>query len=231
MTTALGARLASAAKLVRQGAYLADIGTDHAYLPIFLLKSGKIERALCSDVNEGPLLSAKRNALEAGLSDKVEFTLADGLDAAATLGLTDIAICGMGGELIADIIDRAPFVRTEGVRLILQPMTKQAHLRRYLARCGFAVREEIYSAEADKFYLCLCAEYTGECREISDLEAELGLIDRDASPSYELSGYLRQRERALTKCVRGKIAGGESSPRELVILNEIGVILNEKRKG
>ena len=102
------ARLASAAELVRQNAIFADIGTDHAYLPLFLLESGRINFAYCSDINEGPLASARKNAEERGMVDKMDFILTDGATVLRDRGITDYAICGMGGELIADIIHRAP---------------------------------------------------------------------------------------------------------------------------
>ena len=86
----LDGRLSSAAKFVRQGARFADIGTDHAYLPIFLLRSGRIDYAFASDINDGPLASAIENAREAGVYSKMEFALADGLDAIRDTDITDI---------------------------------------------------------------------------------------------------------------------------------------------
>ena len=114
----IGKRLLSAAEFVRQGAYFADIGTDHAYLPLFLLEGGKIERAVCSDINAGPLETAKRNAEEYGLSDRIIFRLTSGAEGLSDMGITDYAICGMGGELIAEIIESAPHLKDGAVRLI-----------------------------------------------------------------------------------------------------------------
>ena len=103
MRETLSPRLLCVAKLVRQNAVLADVGTDHAYLPLFLLSVGKIDRAICSDINEGPLASARENASLDGLTEKITFLLTNGLCGVMAYSPTDIAICGMGGELIAEI--------------------------------------------------------------------------------------------------------------------------------
>ena len=184
-------RLLSAADFVRQDAFLADIGTDHAYLPLFLLSEGRIKKAFCSDVNEGPLASARANAEAAGLLDRVEFTLADGADALGGKDITDYAICGMGGELIADIISRAPEMKDPSVRLILQPMTRRGALVKFLTQNGFEVIGEAYSRDAGKFYVTLLVAFSGECRKTDELEAEFG---RSATPCKNIAakiGYLK----------------------------------------
>lgn len=186
-------RLLSAADFVRQDAILADIGTDHAYLPLFLLRAGRIVRAFCSDINEGPLDSARAHVGAAGYLDRVEFTLADGADALAGKGITDYTICGMGGELIADIIDRADEMRDPAVRLILQPMTRRGVLVSYLYRNGFEVLEEAYSKDAGKHYVTLLVAYSGICRDVSELEAEFGRADTPARNSEAKLGYLKAK--------------------------------------
>ena len=98
-TSRIDARLLSAAEYVRAGAVFADIGTDHGYLPVFLLKNGIIERAVLTDINEHPLESARESVRAEGLSDRVDFYLTDGALGLEGLGITDVAVCGMGGEL------------------------------------------------------------------------------------------------------------------------------------
>ena len=205
-------RLLSAADFVRQDAILADIGTDHAYLPLFLLSEGRISRAFCSDINEGPLASARANAESAGLLDRVEFILADGADALLGRGVTDYAICGMGGELIADIIDRAPEMKDPAVRLILQPMTRRGSLASYLYKNGFEILSEAYSQDAGKYYVTLLVGYSGECREIDGLEAEFGSIATPCKNRAARLGYLRTRLAVLEKRRAGigmSTTGGE----------------------
>ena len=219
MKPILGNRLLSAAKFVRQGAYFADVGTDHAYLPLFLLSEGVIERAVCSDVNEGPLNSARKNAEENGLCDKMIFKLSDGAAELSGLGITDYAICGMGGELIAAIIDRAPHLKDSSVNLILQPMTRQAELRRYLASAGFEILEEAYSFDAGKYYVCIRAVYNGISKSISDFEAEFGKLGPRAEFSDAKKGYLDVKLRALKRASGGKaMAGVTDSPESRLLL-------------
>ena len=181
----IGARLRACASFVREGAVLADVGTDHAYLPIFLFASGKIERAVLSDINAGPLAVAEENVRANGFYDRSSLVLCDGAGALAGMGITDYAICGMGGELIADIISRAEQLRDSSVRLILQPMSRVAALRTYLFENGFKILRELYSTEEDKHYVTILAEYTGERVEFSPHEAHFGK-EGAASPSQEL---------------------------------------------
>lgn len=167
-------RLLAAASFVRPGAVLADIGTDHAYLPLYLLSQGKIKRAIAADIGEGPLSRARAHIAASGYAGQIETVQTDGLRGLADRGITDVAICGMGGELIAEILAAAPFVRSGDVRLILQPMTRSATLRRYLAGAGFAILGERPCRAAGRVYSCLCARYDGVCRTLSPLEAEVG---------------------------------------------------------
>ena len=221
INSSLDKRLLSCADYVRAGAVFADIGTDHGYLPIFLLNTGRIQRAYLSDVNSGPLASAERNARDNGLSDKCEFILTDGAAALSGKGITDYAICGMGGELIARIVEDAPHLKEIGTRLILQPMTKQEHLRRYLASNGFSVLDERFSFDSGKYYVTLLAEYTGECREISESEAELGIKTVHEGDRVEYLGFLDGKMKAVKKAFLGKSAAGYVTADEEMLIGMI----------
>ncbi len=223
--TVPGARLASAVKYVRQDAVFADIGTDHAYLPIYLLRKGIVKHAVLSDINEGPLHSARANAEQAGVLDRVEIVLADGAMALCDKGITDVAIFGMGGELIADIIERAPFLSDRGVRLILQPMTKQTYLCKYLEKKGFELIGETYTTDSGKFYRTLCVTMGERTQAFSENFAEIGF---EATPCEEFEaklGYLQARYASVIKAVNGKKAAGydfdEDERSAKIILAEI----------
>ena len=222
----LDGRLLSVGKFVRQGAQFADIGTDHAYLPIYLLRRGIIEHAVAADINEGPLNSAKENAADMGVSDKIKFFLTDGVQGLENEGLTDIAIAGMGGELIADIIDAADFLKDGHLRLILQPMSKQAHLRRYLANNGFLITDEKYSSSSSKFYVTMCVHYSGTIRELDIYEAEFGSRDFLEEITPEARGYLLKKRNSLYKTAKGRLSGGEAEPEELALCTYLDEILS-----
>lgn len=224
-TPATDPRLRAAAGFVRQGAVFADIGTDHAYLPLFLLSEGRILRAVCTDIGEGPLASARAHAAATPYASRMSFHLADGAACLSDEGVTDVAICGMGGELIADILSRAPFLEDGNVRLILQPMTRPAALRRYLAARGFTVVGEAFPLSEGKRYVVLAAEYTGTPYALTPLEYELGFLTREKLADPAFRDYIERRRRTLEKIAGGKRRGGESSDAEDALLSELNELL------
>lgn len=132
----LDKRLQLCADFVR-GNRVCDVGTDHAYLVAELLASGRCETAVAVDINEKPLAAARETLRKAGVSDKAEVILSDGLKNVPESGVTDIVIAGMGGELIADILSRCLWL--EGKNLILQPMTRASALIDFLCGNGFEI--------------------------------------------------------------------------------------------
>ena len=225
--SAINARLLSAAELVRQDATFADIGTDHAYLPLFLLENQRIKYAFCSDINEGPLASAERNARGRQMLDKTEFILTDGASVLAGKGITDYAICGMGGELIAHIIDNAPHLLDSGVNLILQPMSRQAFLRKYLTSHGFDIKCESYSFDSGKYYVCLLASYDGKERSIDNIEAELGINGADFYGRESRIGYIKNILSARRRAFEGKLQGGVENAEEKNLIDALEQLLAE----
>ena len=145
-------RLASVAALVPPGAKFADIGTDHAYLPVWLLQRGIITRALACDLRQGPLDRARATAEKYGLTQYMDFRLCDGLAGVRPGEADTIAIAGMGGETIAAILAAAPWVWEAGCLLLLQPMSAQPHLRRWLREHGYTIAREILTREGDTIY-------------------------------------------------------------------------------
>lgn len=166
-------RLMSAVGFIRGGIF-ADVGTDHGYLPIYLYKRGLIKKAVASDINPMPLESARRNILQQGVQEGIVTVLSDGLEKIQDFRPDDIAIFGMGGELICRIIENATWTKDPKIRLILQPMTKQEETRQYLLSEGFSIVDEALSYDDGKIYQTICAEYSGESESYCATELILG---------------------------------------------------------
>ena len=181
-------RLSAVARFVTPGAVLADIGTDHAYLPAYLIEQGVITSAFACDINEGPLQNARKTIERCGINS-VEFVLGSGLHGLEHKNVTQFVIAGMGGEMIASILEQSPWCKAQRYTFVLQPMTKIDFLRKFLYREGFEITEETLVAEADKLYTVMKVRYTGERCEVSEAFALLGKAG--AHPLFEQK---RQRE-------------------------------------
>lgn len=168
--TALDNRLRTAAELCREGRVVADVGCDHAQLACFI--AGRSKRVIASDVRDGPLEAARRTVAEWGVRN-VLVVKSDGLREIDFAD--DVVICGMGGELIAEIIGGCRFLNGD-TRFILQPMTKPDFLRKWLYENGYEIIEERTAADGGKLYSIMYVSYTGEKREADELTALTGKL-------------------------------------------------------
>ncbi len=203
----IGSRLLAVTKLLKEvndNTLFADIGSDHAFLAIEVLKNGLALSAIASDINEQPLLKGKENAARSGV--KMNFYLSDGFDAIDNLPITSAAICGMGGELIAKIIDRSKAARN--ATLIVQPMSAQEDLRKYLWDNGFLIEKELFVHEAGKSYTVMKIKFGGERTEYSYIDLFLG---KERLPSREFSLYCEKILIAAKKRRLGVVARGEDT--------------------
>lgn len=149
----LSERLAKVASYVPTGAVVADIGSDHAYLPCYLIHEGVAVRAIAGEVVKGPYESAVKQVRQEGLTDKVTVRLADGLAAVTAADMVDtVTIAGMGGPLIASILTKNPESLTHVTRLILQPNIHAMAIRQWAVAHQFAILEEAILEEDDKIY-------------------------------------------------------------------------------
>ncbi|MBR4865641.1 MAG: SAM-dependent methyltransferase [Clostridia bacterium] len=202
---ALTPRLALVAELLGKGKCVADIGTDHAYLPARLVLDGKFERAIASDVVPGPVENARRTVEALGISDRVEVRMAPGLDGIQTGEADAVAIAGMGGELIASILEAGKHVIE--VPAVVQPMTTEERLRKSLGEMGYEIREEKLVTEGRRIYTVLRVDYTGEIRIVSEEEAYLGRVYAD-NPREMASRYMEKKKHVLRKAAAGNRAAG-----------------------
>ena len=170
----LSNRLMTAVEFVRKGSVFADIGTDHGYLPIYLYEKGLVKKAVAADINPMPLESARKNIAQHGIADGIDTVLSDGLKKIEDFSPEDIAIFGMGGELICRIIEDAAWTKNPDIRLILQPMTKQDEVREFLLLEGYSIVDESLSRDDGKIYQTICAEYSGMSESYTQAELVLG---------------------------------------------------------
>ncbi len=162
-------RLGAAFGFCRSGVVSVDVGCDHARLAAALALE-KNCRVIASDVKDGPLEAAKRTLAELGVTS-VKTVKSDGLDKIDYAD--DVIICGMGGELIADIAQRCRFT-SENTRFILQPMTKAEVMRKLLCKAGFELLEEKTAEDSGKIYSVMLWRFTGISRDIDEIEALCG---------------------------------------------------------
>lgn len=155
-------RLSLCAEMVRRGSRLADIGTDHGYLPIALCQDEIIPSALACDINPLPLQSARDNIEKYGLSDRIQTRLSDGLKEVRPGEVDDVVIAGMGGELIRDILSAAPWIKDSKKHLVLQPMTHHEDVVKWLYENGFEIDRQGAALDEGKYYTVISARYTGE---------------------------------------------------------------------
>ena len=194
--TQLSPRLGLIASLVTPGVSLADVGTDHAYLPTALLLAGKIRSAVATDINRGPLSSAAEHARSAGVLDRIRLVLCDGLALVAPDEADEIVIAGMGGETMAGILAAAPWTK-RGARLILQPQSKLPELRRWLYENGYRIDGEYLVRDAGRIYTVMTAR--GGSAPVPDT-AELYVGEARLQHSRGLFGeYLRDMSRKLER--------------------------------
>lgn len=194
-------RMQKLASLVTEGNRLADVGTDHGYIPIALMQAGKIPSAIAMDVNRGPLARAEAHIREAGLATYIETRLSDGLRELGAEDADTVLIAGMGGMLILRIL-------TEGIphlsgveELILQPQSDVYRVRDWLQKHGYRVETEELVEEDGKYYPMMRA-VRGQERRMEQAELYYGKAEVQRSPevlrSY-LETKLQEGQRILLK--------------------------------
>lgn len=176
----MSSRLEMIASFVTQGRGVADIGTDHAILPIILRRRGYKGYIVAGDINEGPLKKAERGLLEAEIDD-VELKLCNGLESIDGSRIDTIVVAGMGGDTITGILDRGLYDMPEWAdrsdyKLILHPVTKPEILRYWLVNNGFRISGENYIEDNGILCQIICAE-PGESEKYMDSELYVGKLE------------------------------------------------------
>lgn len=217
----LGSRLQTVADFVPQGSIAADIGTDHGYLSIELIKSGKCTKVIAGDVNEGPYLAAKRSIRDAALSDEIDIRLGSGLSILQK-NEADIAVfCGMGGNLIRQLLMDEPDIVNSLKGLILQPQQGYSALRRYLYEMGWHIKDEAIAKEDGRIYQIIYA-VPGKDAMPDDLELEIGPVLNSKRPplfTEMIDEFITKAKRSL--CGMEKSATAKNSPHYAKLQNYV----------
>lgn len=193
-------RLLAVADMVGDCKSLADVGTDHAYVPVYLVENKRAESAIAMDINKGPLLRADENIKRFKLSDKITTRLSDGLEKLQNGEVDTVVIAGMGGILINSIIESHKARLTSVKKYVLQPMTAIEETRKYLAENGFNIVDEALAKEDKKIYTIICAE-RGEMKIEKEINLLIGkhLIKKQDKILPELlSGKIYEYEKAVS---------------------------------
>lgn len=172
----LTTRLQQVANMVPQGTCMADIGTDHGYVPIYLVEKGIMDRAIACDIHQGPLERAKENLVSSGLAEKISLRLGGGLAPLEKGEVEGVTICGMGGLMIRQILEDEAEKAAALSWIILQPQNHVADLKYFLSRHHFRIEKESLCLEGGQLYEMMKV-VPGEMTPVSLLEAEIGVTE------------------------------------------------------
>lgn len=226
----LAPRLCTVAELVPPGARLVDVGTDHAYLPAYLLGKGRIPSAIGTDIRPGPLARARETAERYGLEEQLSLRLCDGLAGVADCEADAVVVAGMGGETILSILEAAPWSLQKVC--ILQPMSAVEVLRAGLDRLGAPIAKEVLVREGKTLYLVfyLNGARTVKGKALTDAEHYVGTVAaHDGDPLWPeyLALSRRRASRALVGLERSKRPEDET---RRVYFQQVLTGLNEMQK-
>lgn len=204
----LGERLAALAAFVPMGACVADIGTDHAYLPIELVLKNIARYAIAGDIHKGPYLAAKENIENLGLAEKISVRYGNGLAVLAPGEVDTVVIAGMGGSLMVEILTSQSPITSSLKRLILQPMIGAATLRRWLIANGWNIIDETLVQDEGRLYEIIVAEQ-GMTTAYEPILYDIGMILWNKKPkllALHIKQLIGQTERVLREMARSDVA-------------------------
>ena len=227
----LSNRLLAVASFVTDGNVLADVGTDHGYIPIYLMQEQRIPRAIAMDINAGPLQRAKEHISLYGLDNYIETRLSDGVTALTPGEVDTVLVAGMGGGLVMHILEEGKEVCRQAKELILQPQSELERVRAYLWSNGYVILEEDMVLEDEKFYPMMrvvyqnavdaeCAENLLFCRYGKQLLEQKHAV---------LKEYLMREEKLYTG-IMGNLSQSVSSEKTKERIGEVEEVLQLNRK-
>lgn len=221
-------RLICCASMIAPGARVADIGTDHGYLGIYLLQNGICPHVLAADLRQQPLEKARANAALFGVTDRMDFVLSDGLREISPDAADTVVCAGMGGDLIALILTACAWIKDEKYTLILQPQSGGQDLRRWLGENGFSMEAETLVRDGGFLYTVMRVRYgTGMTLTPGQQYVSPRLLE---SGSELLPAYLDRICTALRKTVAGLQRAAEPDSEKLRYYEQALTEVEEMRK-
>lgn len=201
-------RLQAVGSFVPKGAVMADIGTDHAYLPVWLLEQGRITSAIAGDIAAGPCQAARNTVATYGMKDRVQVRQGSGLRVLTPGEVDTVTIAGMGASTIISILEEAPAVVASLKTMVLQPMAAASSLRKWLTSHGWQLIGEDLVEDGKHFYEIICAQQ-GENTTYSEAQYAVGPVllqeghrllpkqlQRQRDNCYKLLQQMEQSEQA-----------------------------------
>lgn len=170
-------RLRLIASLVDRGSVVADIGTDHAHLPVYLVKENIIPRAVACDIRPKPLEKGRLYIQANHLEDKISTVLSDGLQELPPETADTFIMAGMGADVLIHILSECEYIRDPRYTLILQPMSRYYELIRYLYKSGFSIITQVCTHEGERLYTVIKARYSGSIRLFGEADIYLGKLE------------------------------------------------------
>ncbi len=221
----LSGRLLITAQFVKGGGTLADVGTDHAYLPVWLIQQEIVDKAIACDIREKPLNNARETVKRFNLEDRISLRLSDGLDAVSADEADEIVFAGMGGTLISDIIRRTPWLKNKDKHLVIQPQTRVEELRCTLSDGGYEILGEKAVFEGKRVYIAMHAVYSGINHFRPPSFAYIGRLSDNLDDSA--IQHLKKQAKVITMKIKGcRNSGDEQGVGQLSkILEDINEVI------
>lgn len=226
MYITLSKRLQCMADKIEKGSVVADVGTDHGYIPAWLIQKGICERVVASDIKAGPLQSAVNTAKSAGVEDKIDFRLCSGLDKYTEDEFDTAIIAGMGGETVISILEASPWTRDK--KLIIQPQSKLPELRRWMHENGYVIIDAELVYDTGRIYLVWQVRGGESSETLPTAVVDTQLLEkRDPLLGAYLEGIIKRELKILKGMEKASAANEEEIKAHREALEELKKLKEE----
>ena len=224
----ISSRLLKCAEMVSSGTKIADIGTDHAYIPIYLMLNSKISHAIASDIKIGPLQNAIKNIKKYNLENNIETRISDGLDKINESEADEIIIAGIGGNIISNILEKCTWKNKKNKVFIINPMKYEERLREFLYNNGYEIKKECAVICSEKVYSVMKVIYTGQKIKIDPKEKYIGKMEENINQAEK--AYIKKQIKNLSNHLKGAKSNNQTEKEKYFehIINNLKNLLSKK---